>query len=1188
MAAENTADAAAAGKSGNRKRRLFLYCGLPLLVLLALVLLAAGAVGFAVGTKPGLQAVAWLANNLGGEMLALEGAEGSLASGFTLRGLRFAGGGTEIRLEEVKLDWQPTALIHKKLPVRDLEVKGLHLHLPESEETEEETTSAEPVKMPAISLAVAIRAERARLADFRIFSGKEEVFDLAAAEVDGLEAENENVAFERLAAKNGWMDVTARGKVAMQGDWPLAVELAYGFDFDGYGPIRGKAAVEGDFAKAAIKTATTEPQVVALEGAATDILNELRWQATATSPELALNAINGDWPELQFDAVTIRGTGDIRSYDLDVTGNMGTPYTRRPLALAGKTRIGWDGLEVPALRVSDSAAGGGHLDLVGKLDWSPQLAWDATVDLDKVNPDLAHEELPGALSGRITSKGAWPDDGVEAALGLSGIEGELRGYPVTAEGELAYGGGKLSLPGLRAAVGRNSVAARGEMADAYALDLHLDAPDLKELLPELDGNLTAEGRLAGAKTAPEINLDLRGEGLAYAENRIGRLEGRVRGAFSETGALEADIRAESIALGATPIDALEARLQGNMANHTLRLSAQAPEDQSAGLELAGKLADGAWSGELRQVHLAHPLAGAWAQTQAAKLAASAQAAKLEPLCLRQEGAELCLNGGWQAEGGDWQGAADIKNFPLAQVQKYLPPDLKLGGNLNLTATAQGRAAQLNDASVNLATPGLRLDFLHGETAGQSLVWEAHELAASYRGERLLADWRHALADGSSLAVNLEAPKLPLSGDRMQAPISGRLHLDFKKLDFLTALTRQQSRWSGAFKGDVAVSGSLGKPTLSGNLGLEGGEVLAPELGLHIAPLTLAVGGEAGRIDATVSARSEGGELKAAGGIDLSGDKLAILPLTVRGENFRVMNQPGMAVEISPDLRVDFSDERIAVTGTVRIPMARIEDPSFESGISPSSDVVVMEDRKEGEEKGASLPLHLKVRIETGDRVILDAYGLRARVGGHLDLAQEAGGQLSGNGRLNIEQGSFSIYGKRVKINTGRLLFSGGAMTNPGVDIHSENTENNLTAGMRVSGFLKTPKVELYSRPFRQQTEIISHLVEDTSAIAGGSREDVGLLGDTAEMLGMGGLVPYLEGIKKLSMIDDIRLDTKDDQASLVFGSWITPDFYVSYGKSLAGEESTFKTRYTLGKGFVVETESGETQSSGDIKYEFER
>ncbi len=121
-----------------------------------------------------------------------------------------------------------------------------------------------------------------------------------------------------------------------------------------------------------------------------------------------------------------------------------------------------------------------------------------------------------------------------------------------------------------------------------------------------------------------------------------------------------------------------------------------------------------------------------------------------------------------------------------------------------------------------------------------------------------------------------------------------------------------------------------------------------------------------------------------------------------------------------------------------------------------------------------------------------------------------------------------------------------------------------------------------------QGAIVSRLLEDTSSLGGSSRDDIGLVGDTAKRLGMGGLVPYLEGIKRISMIDDIRLDTQEDKTSLVFGSWLTRDFYVSYGKSLTGEGGTFNTRYTLGKGFVLETESGETQNSGDIKYEYER
>ena len=96
-------------------------------------------------------------------------------------------------------------------------------------------------------------------------------------------------------------------------------------------------------------------------------------------------------------------------------------------------------------------------------------------------------------------------------------------------------------------------------------------------------------------------------------------------------------------------------------------------------------------------------------------------------------------------------------------------------------------------------------------------------------------------------------------------------------------------------------------------------------------------------------------------------------------------------------------------------------------------------------------------------------------------------------------------------------------------------------------------------------------------------------GQEAFDLGLGGVVPYLQGVKELTRIDDIRLEAGqgEEALSLVLGSWLTPTFYVSYGKNLLNESGSFNTRYLLGKGFSIKTETGPSQSGGDIKYEFE-
>ena len=73
------------------------------------------------------------------------------------------------------------------------------------------------------------------------------------------------------------------------------------------------------------------------------------------------------------------------------------------------------------------------------------------------------------------------------------------------------------------------------------------------------------------------------------------------------------------------------------------------------------------------------------------------------------------------------------------------------------------------------------------------------------------------------------------------------------------------------------------------------------------------------------------------------------------------------------------------------------------------------------------------------------------------------------------------------------------------------------------------------------------------------------------------------------MIDDISLEMGDVffVLSLVFGSWLTPKCHVSYGKNMLEESCSFNTRYLLGKGFSVRTETGPSQSGGDIRWEFE-
>ena len=72
-------------------------------------------------------------------------------------------------------------------------------------------------------------------------------------------------------------------------------------------------------------------------------------------------------------------------------------------------------------------------------------------------------------------------------------------------------------------------------------------------------------------------------------------------------------------------------------------------------------------------------------------------------------------------------------------------------------------------------------------------------------------------------------------------------------------------------------------------------------------------------------------------------------------------------------------------------------------------------------------------------------------------------------------------------------------------------------------------------------------------------------------------------------IDDVRVESNDagDEASLVVGSYLSPELYVSYGVGLMDSLNSLNLRYQLSNRWQLEIESGET-SGADLFFTIER
>jgi len=190
---------------------------------------------------------------------------------------------------------------------------------------------------------------------------------------------------------------------------------------------------------------------------------------------------------------------------------------------------------------------------------------------------------------------------------------------------------------------------------------------------------------------------------------------------------------------------------------------------------------------------------------------------------------------------------------------------------------------------------------------------------------------------------------------------------------------------------------------------------------------------------------------------------------------------------------------------------------------------------------------------------------------------------SGTGELSILDGKYTAYGRQLDIQRGRLIFNGGVVENPGIDIRAIKAFPDVTAGVNVRGSLREPRISFFSDPSLTQSQILSLL------LAGGSLESVQNRqnGAAAQLLAQGGAMLVQQYGSKVG-IQDVGLESDlSNETSLVLGRYLSPRLYVSYGVSLTQSLNTVKLRYFLSDRWTIKTEAGQARGA-DLVYTIQK
>lgn len=544
---------------------------------------------------------------------------------------------------------------------------------------------------------------------------------------------------------------------------------------------------------------------------------------------------------------------------------------------------------------------------------------------------------------------------------------------------------------------------------------------------------------------------------------------------------------------------------------------------------------------------------------------------------------------WPEAGGF---SLTFDNLALARLTPAPPTGLSLYGQVTADFTGGWRQGSDLFLDGRAAIEGGRFGWREEELQVGADLRKA-ELVLSWRGEELLAEADFELNQHGRLRGRLQWPlaaRWPVQVDP-QASLRGELTASLAEKGLLAALFPELVRESsGQLEVAATLEGLPADPRLAGTFSLSGAAAYLPVAGLSLKDVSLRGRLANEEIELEEAQVTSGdGTLIAQGKILLNDWALADYRFNLSGENVEAVNLPELQLYISPELELSGDAERLRLRGKVLVPYALVRGRENAPPIRSSPDLVLID---APEETVAELPLELDaaVRVTLGERVLVKAAGIDARLGGEVEILARNLEEINGRGRIEIKEGAYSAYGIGLKVERGNILFAGGPVDRPTLDILALRTAGEVKAGVRVTGTPRQPLVKLYSDPLMPDTDILSYMVLGRPLGAAGGDTDL-LMTAAGVLLSQGESVVLQDRLKRRLGIDvlEVQAGSGDVSSSVVtIGKYLSPRLYISLGHSLFTSTNEFRMRYRLFERWELESSVG-VESGADLYYliEFE-
>ncbi|MGR5538493.1 translocation/assembly module TamB domain-containing protein [Vibrio campbellii] len=1107
-----------------------------------------------------------------------------------------------------QIDWQDfsTAISMQgdRLVIAPTVLKAINVALAPSEEAAEDSTvqetetkkdtAAKPeaeseskdILLPEVWIPLSVEVQRLDIHDFKL-AGETPVI----VHHLGLEAKagGEKVDVKTLELDMPEVEGTLSTQVTLSADYPIQAQvdaLVKQADVKGQ-----KLSLNASGSVGALSLNATLSDLVKakIQGEVQPLKSELPF-------DINLKDVEAQWPlsgksDYQVLAPSLAAKGSLNGYTVVLeTQASGKDIPAVDVTLNGKgtlEQIDLDSLVVKTL--------GGELSGKVMANWAEAINWQADLNLKHIQPGLQWKEAEGDISGRVSTSGSLTDQGGwQVSLPELDIDGILRGYPLHVEGQLEAsdknGKGEdiqLNTQGLVLSHGPNQLRAKGNINKQILMDVEVNFPDLAKTVPDLGGNMKGAVALRGSLKEPEANLDLVLNQLSWQKHAT--VENiTLKGDVTPMPTPEANLSlvAKNITYDDVKLDSADLELSGDEKLHQLTLDVVS-DVVSASLEIEGSFKqkpEMIWDGALRQLTLSSPQ-GPWKlqKSTAVTVNIDKQIVDVQAHCWLQAKSSVCLTEDIRV-GKSGEAKLAITNFDFDQIKPFLPTEIKLQGSVNANAFAKWASDNKPEVTLNVEMPKGQVE----QTLEQPIQigWNSVSLKATLAKDKLDAEWLLDVTDNGDLSG-----KVSLNDVSSENPtIGGKISLSTFNLDFLSPLVGEYSLLKANMSTDLTLSGDVMHPQVNGQFLIDQMKLRGEVTPIDVDSGRVAINftGHQASLDAGIM--TPDGKLEINGDADWRDLDNWHTKARVFAKELEVDMPPMIRMKVEPDMTINVTPKLAKVDGNINLPWARILiDELPPSAVGVSKDTVILNKNMQPVDGDETFPFNVEtdINIKIGNDFQLSAFGLKGDLQGDLRVTQRDKGPFI-VGEVNIIDGSYRSFGQDLLIEEGKIIMS-GPVDEPYVSIKAirnpDNTQDGVTAGVRVTGPASDPKVEIFSDPPMPQANALSYLLrgQNIDAESDGNAMTTTLIGLSLAKSGR-----VVGEIGEAFGVQDLQLDTagSGDDSQVTVSGYILPGLQVKYGVGIFNSLGEFTIRYRLMKDLYIEAVSG-VDSAVDLLYQFE-